>query len=259
MGELCSLLWIEQRKAIRSRMVLWTLIASLLPPFGVGFLLWVSKNSQVSQKLGLVGAKANLVAFAAVDWPSYAALFGQVIGAAGFFLGIFVVSWLFGREFADGTVKDMLAVPVRRSLILLAKFVVMAVWSALLTLSIFVAGMLVGLLLGLPGGSINAVLRGAAITAATELLVILVVIPFALFASVGRGYLLPIALAMVALLFANLVLVLGRGEFYPWAIPMLYGQGKSPLPPVSFAIVFLTGLVGWVATDYWWKHADQSR
>jgi ABC-2 type transport system permease protein len=150
-------------------------------------------------------------------------------------------------------------VPVRRSSILLAKFIVMAVWSALLTLAIFAAGMLVGILLRLPGGSIDAVLRGAVTAAAAGLMVILVVTPFAFFASIGRGYLLPIALAMVALLFANLVIVIGRGEYYPWAIPMLYAEGKAHLPPVSFAIVFLTGLLGWVATDYWWKHADQSR
>jgi ABC-2 type transport system permease protein len=170
-----------------------------------------------------------------------------------------VISWLFGREFSDGTVKDMLAVPVQRSFILLAKFIVMAVWSALLTLAIFAAGMLVGVLLRLPGGSIDAVLHGAATTAVAGWMVILVVIPFALFASAGRGYLLPIALAMVALLFANLVIVIGRGEYYPWAIPMLYAEGKTPLPLVSFAIVLLTGLVGWIATDYWWKHADQRR
>jgi len=259
MDNLWSLLWIEQIKSIRSRMVLWTLIASMLAPFGVGFLIWVSKNPEISRKLGLVGAKANLVAFAAIDWPSYAALFGQVIGAGGFFLGIFVISWLFGREFSDGTLKDMLAVPVQRSLILLAKFIVMAVWSALLTLAIFAAGMLTGVLLRLPGGSIGAVLHGATITAVAGLMVILVVTPFALFASVGRGYLLPIALAMVALLFANLVIVIGRGEYYPWAIPMLYAEGNTPLPPESFAIVLLTGLLGWIATDYWWKHADQSK
>ncbi len=259
MDNLWNLLWVEQRKAIRSRMVLWTLLASLLAPFGVGFLIWVSKNPEISQKLGLVGAKANLVAFAAVDWSAYAALFGQVIGAAGFFLGIFVISWLFGREFSDGTLKDLLAVPVRRSIILAAKFIVMAVWSALLTLAIFAAGMLVGVLLKLPGGSIGAVLHGAATTAVAGLMVILVVMPFALLASIGRGYLLPIALAMVALLFANLILIIGRGEYYPWAIPMLYAEGKNVLPPASFIIVLLTGLLGWLATQYWWKHADQSK
>ncbi|MDR3575694.1 MAG: ABC transporter permease [Anaerolineaceae bacterium] len=259
MANLWNLLWIEKTKAVRSRMILWTIIASMLAPFGVGFLIWVSKNPQISQKLGLVGAKANLVAFAAVDWPAYAALIGQIIGAAGFFLAIFVISWLFGREFSDGTLKDMLAVPVQRSLILLSKFIVMALWSGLLTLAIFAASMLVGVLLRLPGGSVVTLLHGAAVTAVAGLMVILVVIPFALFASVGRGYLLPIALAMVALLFANLVIVIGRGEYYPWAIPMIYAEGKTPLPPASFVIVILTCLVGWIATDYWWKHADQSR
>jgi len=259
MSNLLDMLWIEQRKATRSKMVWGTVLASLLLPFGVGFMIWVSKNPEISRKLGLVGAKANLVAFAAIDWPSYAALFGQVIGAGGFFLSIFVISWIFGREFSDGTLKDMLAVPVKRSTILLAKFIVMAVWSLLLTLVIFSAGLVVGLLLHLSGGSIAAVLHGAALTLVTAGMVIVVVIPFALFASAGRGYLLPIALAMVALLFANLVIVLERGAYYPWAIPMLYAEGKTYLPPASYLIVLVTGLLGWIATEYWWKHADQSR
>ena len=95
--------------------------------------------------------------------------------------------------------------------------------------------------------------------AITACLAIAVVLPFALFASVGRGYLLPIGVAILTLMMANLVAVAGWGEYFPWAVPGLYAQGKSPLTPISYWIVFLTGLAGMIGTYLWWKYADQNR
>jgi ABC-2 type transport system permease protein len=259
MSDLLDMIWIEYKKAARSRMILWTVLASLLLPLGIAFLIFVSKNPEISQKLGLVSAKADLVAFAGTDWPTYAGFFGQVISAGGFILGVFVISWIFGREFSDGTVKDMLAVPVRRSNILLAKFILAAAWSLLLTAVIFAGGLWIGLFLGLPGASITAILQESVIVAITAGLVIPAVFPFALFASLGRGYLLPIAVAAFVMMLINLSFILGRGEYFPWAVPMIYAQGETVLSAVSYWIVLLTGAAGLAATHLWWKEADQSR
>lgn len=75
-------------------------------------------------------------------------------------------------------------------------------------------------------------------------------LPFGFFASVGRGYLPPMGAAFLALLMANVVSYAGWGEYFPWAIPGLYGKGKSTLAPVSFLIVILTGLLGVIATYF---------
>lgn len=259
MDHIDDMLWIELRKAIRSRMILWTVLAALLMPLGIAFLIFVSKNPDISQKLGLVGAKANLVAYAGIDWPTYAGSFGQVIAAGGFILSVFVITWAFGREFYDGTLKDWLAVPVPRSSILLAKFLLVAIWSVLLAGVIFAVGLLIGIFLHLPGASTAAFLQGSAVAVVTSCLVIPIVLPFAFFASLGRGYLLSIAVAALVLMLVNLSAILGRGEFFPWAIPLIYAQGKTPLEPVSYGIVVVTGLIGVAITDWWWKHADQNR
>ncbi len=134
-----------------------------------------------------------------------------------------------------------------------------AIWSAVLTLVVFIVGLVVGAIIQLPGGSINVFLQGSALVAITACLAIAIIMPFAFFASVGRGYLLPMGVAILALIMANLVVVAGWGEYFPWAIPMLYAQGKSPLTPISYWIVLLTGLVGMIATNLWWKYADQNR
>ncbi len=222
-------------------------------------MIFVARNPEISQKLGLISAKANLMAYSATDWPTYLGLFGQIIAAGGFLFFVLIISWVFGREFTDGTLKDMLAVPVQRSSILLAKFIVVAVWSAALTIVIFIVGLVMGAIIQLPGGSISVILQGSALVAITACLVIAVVLPFALFASVGRGYLLPVGVAILTLMMANLVAIAGWGEYFPWAVPVLYAQGKSPLTPISYWIVFLTGLAGMIATYLWWKYADQNR
>jgi ABC-2 type transport system permease protein len=259
MSDLTGMLWIETRKAIRSRMPLWTALGSLFMPFGITFLIFVARNPEISQQLGLVSAKADLMAYAATDWQSYLGLFGMIIAAGGLILFSLVITWVFGREFADGTLKEILAVPVGRLSIVLAKFILAAAWSAALAVVILFAGLVTGASLRLPGGSPGVILQGSLLVLVTAGLVIAVVTPFAFLASVGRGYLLPIGVTVLVLMAANLVALMGWGEYFPWGVPGIYALGDSPLSPVSYAIVLLTGLLGVVATHLWWKYADQSR
>lgn len=258
MAEFADVLWTEFRKAYRSRMPFWTALVASFFPLGIGFLLFVARNPEISQKLGLVNAKANLVAYSAIDWSSYLSVVGQIIAAGGFFLLVFAVSWVFGREFADGTIKDLLAVPVPRSSILLAKFIVLGAWSVLHTLLIFAASLGMGTLLKLPGWSLNLLWRGWWMIFFTACLATAVSLLFAFFASIGRGYLLPIAAAIIAMVLTNLIIVLGWGEFFPWSVPLLYAQNKESLPAASFWIVLLTGILGLGSTLLWWLRADQN-
>lgn len=259
MKELSSMIWIETRKALRSRMPLLTALLSLVLPLGIALLILLATNPDISQQLGLVGAKANLVAYASTDWPSYFALLAQMVAAGVFIFSCVVVSWVFGREFVDHTLKDMLAVPVHRSSILLAKFIVTAAWSAALAGLTLITGLAAGVLLRLPGSSPAVLLHGGVVMAVTSCLVIVIVLPFALFASMGRGYLLSLGIAIITLILANLVMVIGLAPYFPWAIPGLYSQGPDNLAPISYVIVILTGAAGLAGTYLWWRFADQSR
>jgi ABC-2 type transport system permease protein len=258
MHNLSDMIWIELRKVLRSRMPLFTTLASLFLPLAMAFMMFISKNPDLARRLGLISAKANLMAVGATDWPTYLEMYAQIIAVAGFFFFCLIISWVFGREFIDGTLKDMLAVPVPRSSILLAKFIVVAIWTAALTMVILISGLILGAIIELPKGSISVILHGSTLVATTACLVIVVTMPFAFFASVGRGYLLPMLVVIITLLLANLMVVAGWGEYFPWAVPGLYAQGLT-LTPISDWIVILTGLVGMIATYLWWKYADQNR
>ncbi len=262
MDNLADTIWIELRKAIRSKMPLFTAVAFLLLPLGCALMIFIYKDPEFALKIGLISAKANLAAVTA-DWPAYLAFLTQGLALVGFILFSFIVSWVFGREFADGTCKDLLAVPVSRASILLAKFIVIAVWSVILTIMVVIVAFVLGPVMGLAQGSSDLILQGSVTLIITAGLVIVTVTPIALFASVGRGYLLPIGVAILTIMLTNLITLVGWGNYFPWAVPVLFaGAGRSqygPLEAVSYAIVFLTGLAGMIATYSWWQLADQNR
>jgi ABC-2 type transport system permease protein len=258
MKTLSDMIWIELRKAIRSKVPLFTAVASLFMPLGIAFLLFVSKNPEISRQMGLISTKATLLADTAANWPAYLGMFAQILALGGLMLTVMIAVWVFGREFSDATLKDLLAVPVRRAGILLAKFVVVAIWSAALGALIFGLGLLLGMLFQLPGGSTSVFLQGFVHVGISACLGIAAGLPFAFFASLGRGYLLPIGAIVLTMILTNLVTAAGWAEYFPWGVLGLYAQGEA-LPPASFLILALTSLAGIAGTYLWWKYADQNR
>lgn len=261
MSDLAACLWIEGRKAARSRVPLLTALLFLLMPLAGAFIMIILKDPEMARRLGLISAKAQLLGGSA-DWPTYLGVIAQGAAIGGFFLFSLIESWVFGREFADGTVKDLLAVPVARSAILTAKFVVVALWSLALAAMIYVIGAALGALIGLPGGGAIVLLRGGASLAVTAVMVIAVATPVALFASAGRGYLVPMGAVFVLVVLAQLIAAIGWGAYFPWSVPALYagltGSPAADLVPASYWLVALTGLAGMIGTGLWWQWADQS-
>ena len=260
MRDLTNAVWIELRKAARSRMPLFTALGFLVMACGLAFLMFIYRYPTLARSIGLVSAKANL-AGGAVTWPYYLGILGQAVSIGGLLLFSLVESWVFGREFADVTLKDLLAIPVARATILLAKFIVVVLWSLLLVVMLFLVSLLFGAVIGLSQGTAEVFWHGIVTLALVACLVIVDVFPFAFFASVGRGYLLPVGITLLVLMLGNVVAVAGWGNYFPWAVPALYAglAGKGNLDAASYFIVLLTGLVGLVATYLWWKFADQNR
>jgi ABC-2 type transport system permease protein len=119
-----------------------------------------------------------------------------------------------------------------------------------------------GAVINLPLGSPQLFFSGSVNLLITACLVILTLTPFAFFASAGRGYLLPLGLAMLALVLANVMAIIGWGGLFPWSIPALYagmGAHAGLLDAGSYAVVAVTALVGVLGTYAWWMFADQNR
>jgi ABC-2 type transport system permease protein len=261
MNSLPDMLWIEVRKAARSKLPLFTLLGFLMLPLTAAFFMVLLRDPEVAQKAGFMGPKAQLAGGSA-DWPTYFSILGQGAGVGGFIVFSFIGSWVFGREFSDHTVKDMLAVPVPRFAMLLAKFIVLALWGAGLIVVDYAVAMVLGMALNLPLATPAVLMQGSLTMAVTGALVILVVMPVAFFASAGRGYLPAIGATFVLVALANIIAVIGWGMYFPWSVPGLYagaGGQDMGIGPISFALVALTGLAGVAGTVRWWQTADQHK
>ncbi|QDD58013.1 ABC transporter permease [Streptomyces albidoflavus] len=96
-------------------------------------------NPQLAAKLGPT---------ATLDWPGLLTTVAQITGAGGLLGFGTVLAWMFAREFADGTVVGLFALPVSRAQTAAAKLAVYGGWLAALN-TLLVAGLLVlGNLLG---------------------------------------------------------------------------------------------------------------
>jgi ABC-2 type transport system permease protein len=233
----------------------------MLAPLAGGFFIFIMKDPELARRMGVISMKAQIVAGAA-DWPTFLSILVQAVAIGGFILFSMIASWVFGREYADRTISDLLALPTPRSSIVLAKFMLIAIWAAALVFFITLIGLLVGYLLALPPVSLALIGQGLWRIAGTTLLTIFLVPPIAFFAGAGRGYLPPMAAAILALILAQLLAAAGWGDTFPWSIPALYAGMAGPTytanSATSFLIVLITGLTGLVATLLWWQTADQT-
>jgi len=261
MNNLRQAVWVEGLKARRSRVPLLTALGFSLAPLAGGFFMLVMKDPELARRAGLISAKAQL-AMGTADWASYLELLAQATAVGGTLLFGLIATWVFGREYSDHTAKDLLALPTSRSAIVLAKIVIIFVWSAALVVLILLIGLGVGTALDLPPEPGRVIFQGGVTLGVTACLTFALVTPIAFCASAGRGYLAPMAVVILSGILAQLVAVVGWGEYFPWAIPALYaglaGTDGAKLGFLSYGIVILTSLVGLMATLIWWELADQT-
>ena len=259
---LAAAFWAETLKARRARITLLTAAGFLLLPLAGGLFMMILKNPAQARGMGLISAKAQITVGVA-DWPSYFSMMTQGVAVAGAILFALITAWVFGREFSDHTVKDLLALPTPRWVIVVAKFVLIALWVLALTLLVFVAGLAIAAAVDIPGWSPQLAWAALGTVLVTAVLTALLMPFVAFFASLGRGYLLPIGWTILALALANILSLLGWGDWFPWAIPALVSgmAGVNVEQPGghSYLMVLVAALVGGAATIAWWQSADQTQ
>ncbi|MDQ0429768.1 ABC-2 type transport system permease protein [Planomicrobium stackebrandtii] len=249
---------VEGLKIRKSKMIWITLAVFTAAPLMAGFFIFVLKNPEFAKSSGLIGDKAQL--FGLADWPTYLSMLAQIIAVGGILVFGFVTSWVFGREYADRTIKDLLTLPLHRLSIVMAKFLAVFITNFLLGAYVVIIGVIIGFFIKLPAWSMEAVLDGGFVLLVTTILTSTLSTPPAFVACYSRGYLAPIGFILFMVVLAQVIAAAGYGAFFPWAVPALFsgiaGTG-AVLGLSSFFAVFFTGLIGLAATLYWWLYADQ--
>lgn len=257
-----SVLATEFLKLRRSKVTWGTLAVFSIAPLAIALFMWIVREPGRAAQLGLLGTKANLSGLQAT-WPSYASMLTIVVGFIGMLLLAFIVAYIFGREYAELTAKNMLALPVARHWFVIAKFLVAAVWWAVLVIAVLAEALVIGLALALPGFS-----WGLAVSAAGNALLaagisFLLVPLVAWVATLGRGYMPPLAFALAVLALGNVFGKTGWAVWFPWSIiPLLIGAVGQPvhtLPAGSYVVAALTFVVGIGATIAQLRWADNAQ
>jgi ABC-2 type transport system permease protein len=260
LANLRAALWAEQLKARRARMPLLTLAGLSLAPLMGALFMKILLDPSWAARFGALTTKAQFSA-AHGDWPTYFGLLSQALAVGGSIIFSLVVIWLFGREYSDHTAKDLLALPTPRATIVTAKLLLATIWCVVLTLWVYLLGLALGALIGLPGWTADGWIHATGVYAVTAALAITLMLPLAWAASAGRGY-LPGVGVMILLFFLSQVLsALGLGPWFPWAAPALLSGSAGPeaqnLGVGSYLLVLVVVAGGIAGVIAWWHSADQ--
>jgi len=251
----------EFLKSRRSRVPWGVAVGFSIAPLIMGMFMVILKDPEAARALGLIGAKAQLTAGTA-DWPTYWSLLGQAVTVGGAILFAFLTAWVFGREFADRTVRGLLASATPRRTIVIAKALVIAAWGAAISGWILLLSLVIGGLISLPGWSASGAIQALATIGFAALLTIALQGMTALFAGIGHGYIAPLGWAVAMVAASQVLAVLGWGAWFPWAVPAILagagGVAVEPVGPGGIALVILAAVVGMIATIIWWERADQT-
>ncbi len=252
----------EGLKVCRSKMLWVTILVFSFIAVMMGLMVFFAMHPELVKNSAVISAKATIIGQA--DWPAYFGLLHQVIAMIGLIGFGFVAGWVFGREYSDRTIKDLLALPVPREQIVLAKFIIVVIWSLILSLILFILGLLTGLAVNIENWSGETAKHAFFIFMGTSILTILISTPVAFFASWGRGYLLPLGYIILAMIISQFIIagIPGAAPYIPWAIPAIYsgvaGPENSNITAASYIILGLTSILGLAGTLTWWKLADQT-
>jgi len=260
MKGLYNAFWAESLKVRKSKIFWITILIFSFIAVMMGLLVFIANHPELVGDSVVLSAKASMIGDA--DWLAYFELLYQLIAMIGLLGFGFVISWVFGREYSDRTIKDMLALPVSRFTIVLSKFIVITIWVAMLSLILFVLGLATGLAVNIPGWSGETALHAFFIFTGTSILTLLLCTPIAFFASYGRGYLLPMGFIILVIIITQFAIIgiPGIAPYIPWAIPALFCGAAGPSGPqigaVSYIILFFTSILGLLITYAWWRFAD---
>lgn len=233
----------EFLKLKRSKIFLLSLLGAILPPL----LMFIAVTSfDEGQTFEALFTNVNMY---------MSAMFAVLIFTI-------IISYLFGREYNEHTLKTMLTIPVSRTKFLISKYVMFLVWIVILTGVTSMSTLIFGFVAGLDGFSINLFAESFAQLLYANVLLFLTFSPF-VFISLFITNMVPAMVGGAGLSLVNL-LVYGQNwaPFVPWVCPYLIASGEiveySASVSVSYGIILATFLIGIVISYVYFTKTDVS-
>ena len=233
----------EFLKLKRSRIFLLSLLGAVLPPL----LMFIAVTSfDEGQTFEALFTNVNMY---------MSAMFAVLIFAI-------IISYLFGREYNEHTLKTMLTIPVSREKFLASKYTMFLVWIVILTVVTSISTLAFGFAAGLDGFSLKIFADGFVQLLYANVLLFLSFSPF-VFVSLFITNMVPAMVGGAGLALVNLM-VYGQNwaPFVPWVCPYLIASGEiaeySTSITVSYGVILATFVIGLVISYIYFTKTDVS-
>ena len=233
----------EFLKLKRSKIFLLSLLGAVLPPL----LMFIAVTSfDEGQTFEALFTNVNMY---------MSAMFAVLIFAI-------IISYLFGREYNEHTLKTMLTIPVSREKFLASKYIMFLVWIVILTVVTSISTLAFGFAAGLDGFSLRIFADGFAQLLYANVLLFLSFSPF-VFVSLFITNMVPAMVGGAGLALVNLM-VYGQNwaPFVPWVCPYLIASGEiaeySTSITVSYGVILATFVIGLVISYIYFTKTDVS-
>ncbi|WP_407379269.1 ABC transporter permease [Methanobrevibacter sp.] len=159
-----------------------------------------------------------------------------------------IISYLFGREYNEHTLKSMLTIPISRGKFLLSKYIMFLAWIIILTVVTSISAAIFGFIAGLDGFTVKLLIDSIAQLLFANILLFLTFSPF-VFVSLFITNMVPAMVGGAGLSLVNLM-IYGQSwaPFVPWTCPYLIASGEiaeyATSISVSYGIILATFLIG---------------
>lgn len=171
-----------------------------------------------------------------------------------------MISYLFGREYNEHTLKTMLTIPVSRGKFLLSKYVMFLVWILILTVVTSLSTLVFGFIAGLDGFSLKLFIDSFVQLLFANVMLFLTFSPF-VFLALFITNMVPAMVGGAGLTLVNM-LIYGQtwAPYVPWVCPYLIASGEiaeySINIAVSYGIILATFAVGLLISYIYFTRCD---
>ena len=233
----------EFLKLKRSNIFLLSLMGAILPPFLMFIAVFAFDEGNTFE---LLFNNVNMY---------MSALFAVLLFAI-------MISYLFGREYNEHTLKTMLTIPVSRGNFLLSKYVMFLVWILILTVVTSLSTLVFGFIAGLEGFSLKLFIDSFIQLLFANVLLFLTFSPF-VFLSLVITNMVPAMVGGAGLTLVNM-LIYGQtwAPYVPWVCPYLIAAGEiagyNASISLSYGIILATFAIGLIISYIYFTRTDVS-
>ncbi len=159
-----------------------------------------------------------------------------------------IISYLFGREYNEHTLKTILTAPTSRTSFILGKYLMFLVWVLIITAVTSISALMFGYLAGATGLTLNVFINSFTELIYTNILLFLSFSPV-VFISLKITSMIPAMIGGALLTFTNMIIASSKYSIYfPWSAPYIIASGEileyTNTYTTSYAIILVTFLVG---------------